>query len=116
MSHKTAEKDPDNIEPYYLVWCSKDTGLNDGSDDDVGELQGATILTAAWTVTPAGLTIDSSNQGSVSIQGILYAINTVATVWVSGGVAGVDYTLNCRITTSNARTLDDSIIIPVRQN
>jgi len=107
-------KDPDNIEPYFIVWCDKD-GTNDGSTSDNGELQGATISTATWTV-PTGITKASSNQNAVTIAGVTYGANTVCTIWLSGGTDNTKYTLSCKITTSDARTLDKSIIIPVEQH
>lgn len=104
-------KDPNSVEPYFVVWCDP-TGTNVSGDG--GELQGATIATATWTV-PTGITKDSSNQNAVTIAGISYAVNTVCTVWLSGGTVNTDYELLCRITTSDLRTLDQSIIVPVRE-
>ncbi len=105
-------KDPNSIEPYFVVWCSKN-GVNDGSASDTGELQGATISTVTWTV-PTGLTKDSQNQNAVTINGVSYAINTVATIWLSSGTANTDYDILCRITTSDGRTLDKTMTVPVR--
>jgi len=110
-------KDPNSVEPYFFVWCSKRTGLNDGSTLDDGELQGATI--ASYTVTvPAGITKDSDNKSAVTIHGVSYAINTVVTVWLSGGTDQTNYDVLCRIVTneSPARTLDMTMTIPVRSN
>lgn len=106
------EKDPNSVEPYFVVWCDKD-GTNDGSTSDDGELQGATISTVTWTI-PSGITKDTSNQGAVTIKGVSYGVNTVATVWLSSGTDGTDYTLACKITTSDSRTLEKSFIVPVR--
>lgn len=111
MSVQMNEKDPDSVEPYFIVWCDKD-GTNDGSSSDDGELQGETIATATWTV-PTGITKDSSNTDAVTIQGVSYSANTVATVWLSGGTHNTDYDILCRITTAT-RTLDKTITIPVR--
>jgi hypothetical protein len=113
MSHIVPVKAPTAVEPYYMAWCTVETGLNTGGSADTGELQGATISTATWTV-PTGITKDSSNQAQVVIHGITYAVNTVCTIWLSGGTAGVDYTLTCTIVTSDARTLVDTITVPVR--
>lgn len=114
MSNYVPSKDPDNVEPYFFIWCSK-TGLNDGSTTDTGELQGATI--SSYTVTPAtGLTVDSDNKNAVTVAGITYAISTVVTAWLSGGTANTDYPLLCRIVTSDGRTLDMTMIVPVRSN
>lgn len=115
MTYKAPNKDPNNVEPYYMVWCSLETGLNDGSDADTGDLQGATILTSTWTL-PAGITRDSDNINAVTIKGVVYGNATVATIWLSGGTKNVDYVLTNRITTSDGRTLDASMVIPVREN
>ena len=106
-------KDPDHVEPYFVVWCSKD-GTNTGSASDSGELQGATISTTTWTVE-SGITKDSDNKAAVTIAGVSYAINTVATIWLSGGTANEDYQLTNKITTSDNRTLSRTINVPVRQ-
>lgn len=105
-------KDPDNVEPYFIVWCGSD-GVNTGGAADNGELQGATISSATWTV-PTGITKVSDNTNGVSVHGVTYAINTVSTIWLSGGTANKEYTLTCRVVTSDGRTLDRSITIPVR--
>lgn len=108
-----AAKDPDGIERYFIVWCSKD-GTNDGSADDTGELQGATISTSTWTV-PAGITKDADGKDAVTIRGIAYPINTVAQILLSGGDVNTDYELTNEITTSDGRTLNQSIKIRVRE-
>ncbi len=112
-------KDPDSEEPYFVIWCDKETGLNDGSKNDSGELQGATILTVTWVLPitdPLELTKKSSNQNALTIAGVDYDVNTVCTIWLEGGIANKDYPITCRITTDDARTLDKTIIIPVREN
>jgi hypothetical protein len=117
MSQIAPTKDPNNVEPYFFIWCSKKTGLNDGSASDTGELQGATITSYTVTV-PAGITKDSDNKSAVTIHGVNYAISTVVTVWLSGGTDGTDYDVLCRIVTNEtpARTLDATMTIPVRSN
>ena len=105
-------KDPDSIEPYFVVWCDKD-GTNTGAAGDDGELQGATISTVTWTV-PTGITKVSDNKDAITINGVSYAASTVCTIWLSGGTAGTDYSLGCKIVTSDSRTLDQTIVIPVR--
>jgi hypothetical protein len=113
MSDYVPAKDPDSVEPYHFVWCSKD-GTNDGTASDTGELQSATISSATVTVD-SGLTKDSDNTNAVTIAGVSYDINTVVTVWLSGGTANTDYNVLCRITTSDSRTLDKTMIVPVRE-
>lgn len=104
-------KDPNSVEPYFVVWCSKD-GTNDGGANDTGELQGATISTVTWTV-PNGITKDSDNKSAVTVHGVTYEADTVCTIWLSGGSGGSQYSLSVRITTSDSRTLDKTIVIPV---
>jgi hypothetical protein len=105
-------KDPNSVEPYFFVWCDRD-GTNTGGATDEGELQGATI--SSITVTAAtGLTLDSSNKNAVTIRGVSYSANTVVTAWLSGGTNGEDYDVLCRIVTSDSRTLDQTIRVPVR--
>lgn len=114
MQTMLPSKDPDNEEPYFVVWCDVETGLNDGSKHDHGELQGSTISTVTW-ILPDGITKKSSNQNAVTIAGIDYGVNTVCTIWLEGGLNNEDYALTCRITTDDSRTLDKTIIIPVRE-
>lgn len=102
-------KDPDSVETFTVVWCSKDN-TNDGSTSDTGELQGETISTAAAQM-PTGLTLNSENKNSTTIQGVTYAVNTVHNMVLSGGTLNTTYVVTSRITTSGGRTLDKSIII-----
>ena len=111
MSLDVFTKDPDSIEPFHIVWCDEDN-TNDGSSSDSGELQGETISASSWTI-PSGITKDSDSKASVTISGITYSINTVATIWLSGGTAGEEYELVNQIETSGSRTLDHTITIKV---
>ena len=106
-------KDPNGVDFYHIVWCSKD-GTNDGGESDTGELQGATISTTEWTLD-AGITKDSDNKSEVTMRGITYGANTVTNILLSSGTAGLDYELLNRITTSDGRTLDKTITILVRE-
>jgi hypothetical protein len=107
---EAATKHPDSIEPYFVVWCDMD-GTNSGAAADDGELQGETIVTATWTV-PSGLTKVSQNQNAVTINGTAYGVNTVATVYLSGGTDNSFYEIKCSITTLT-RTLAKTFILPV---
>jgi len=111
MTKDLPPKDPNAVEPYFIVWCDED-GTNDGSTGDSGELQGATIGTSTWTVS--GITKDSDGKAAVTIAGIDYGVNTVTTIWLSGGTDGTDYDLLNRIITSDGRTLDKTITVMVR--
>lgn len=103
--------DPDDTDYRIAVWCSKD-GTNDGGTTDTGDLQGATISTSNWAITPSGsLAEDSEDTAEISVQGVTYAVNTSATIWLSGATEGVTYTCTNTIVTSDSRTLDKSFEI-----
>ena len=104
-------KDPGSIEPFFVVWCSRNN-TNDGSSADSGALQGETIAVSDWTL-PTGITEVSANEDAITIQGITYGINTVATIWLSGGTDGTDYDIVNDITTAT-RTLEHTITIMCR--
>jgi len=114
MSTLMPSKDPQDVDAYFIVWCDED-GTNTGAATDGGELQGASIASATWTVQ-TGITKDSSVETAVTINGVAYAADTVTTIWLSGGTANKNYACNCKIVTDDAtpRTLDKTIIIPVR--
>jgi hypothetical protein len=101
---KFPPKDPDETDYRVFVWCSKKTGLNDGSANDTGDLQGATISTATVTVA-TGLTKDSQNTNAISINGVDYDANTTVTVWLSGGTDETSYLINCEVELSDGRVL-----------
>lgn len=111
MTKDLPPKDPSAIEPYFIVWCDED-GTNDGTPNDSGELQGATIGTSGWTLT--GITADSDDKAAVTIAGIAYDVNTVATIWLSGGTDGVDYDLLNTVDFNDGRTLEKTITVMVR--
>lgn len=62
-----------------------------------------TITTSTVTV-PVGITKDSSTNTT-----------TTATVWLSGGTVGQEYTVTDRIVTNQGRTDDRSITILVKE-
>ncbi|MCJ7440416.1 MAG: hypothetical protein MUO25_02375 [Thermoanaerobaculaceae bacterium] len=82
-------KDPNAVLDYSIDWSHYL-----GTD---------TIATATWTVQ-AGLTKVTESKTT-----------TTATVWLSGGTAGTDYPVICRITTVGGRTDDRTITIRVRE-
>ena len=59
------------------------------------------LSAAVWTV-PAGITKDSDSLGS-----------DTALVWLSGGTAGSFYTVACKITTTDGREDERSMLILV---
>lgn len=82
-------KDPDAVLDYSFDW------------DDGYLAAGETISTSTMIAT-TGITIDDDTNDT-----------TTATVWLSGGTVGEDYTVTNRITTSASRTDDRSIRIRV---
>jgi hypothetical protein len=87
------DKDPADVLDYALNW-SDQLALTSPAD---------TISSATWTV-PSGLT-----------AGVQSVLGGVATIWLSGGVAGTDYTITCRIVTAGARTLERSVTLFVKE-
>ena len=81
-------KDPTDVYDYAMNWA---TWL--GVD---------TIDSSTWAIAPAGLTEDSESETA-----------TVATVWVSAGTDGVEYTLSNSIVTVAGRKAKRSMIIDV---
>jgi len=108
-------KDPNAVEPFFIIWCDEATGLNDGSVNDGGYLQGATISSNSWIVDP-GITVVSNNTNAITIAGIAYAANTVATIWLSGGQVGHTYKCINRIVTSDGRTKDKTLYVTCKEN
>lgn len=110
MAEYLASKDPRNIEPYFIVWCDP-FGSNRSGDD--GELQGAIISSSVWTMPTGTLVKTTDNLNTITIAGVVYAVNTVSTVWVASGTSGNNYTLTDTVVLNDGRTLDWSIVIPV---
>jgi hypothetical protein len=82
-------KDPDAVLDYVWDWID---WLADGEH----------ISTSTFSAT-SGVTLNTPTHTT-----------TNATVWVSGGTAGVQYTVTNRIITDGGRTDDRSITINVR--
>ena len=82
-------KDPDAVLDYSVNWSHW--------------LDGDEIATSTWIV-PDGLT-----------QATDTFTKTLATVWISGGTADVEYTVTNRITTVAGRTDDRSMILVCRE-
>ncbi len=88
-----------------LSWDPKDTAdVADYALDWAAFLGADTIATSAWTVPAgSGLVIDSATNTA-----------TMATVWLSGGTAGV-YAVANRITTAGGRTYERSVSLTVAE-
>lgn len=102
MAGPTFTKDPDDVLDYEFNWATAGSYLNDGSASDTGWLQSDTIATST-IIAETGITVDSDSNNTVR-----------AIAWLSGGTAGVDYTVTNRIVTAAARTADRSILVRVR--
>lgn len=113
MSDTLDSKDPTNFEPYFVVWCDVQGSNYPG---DGGELQGALLSTSIWTMPTGTLVGSNEGIGAVTIAGIPYPANTVATIWLSSGTAGQSYLLDNTVTINDGRILQKSFIIPVEQH
>lgn len=88
MGFKRYIKDPDATLDYGFDW-------SDWLATD------ETISSASWTV-PDGITEDSTEKST-----------TVTKVWLSGGTAGSEYTVACKVVTSDGRTDERSFVVEV---
>ena len=84
-----ATKDPQSTLDYVVDWSSW--------------LGADTIASVAWTVE-TGITQASTTNTT-----------TTATIWLSGGEAGTEYTVTCRVTTAAGRIDERSIVVKVAQ-
>ena len=82
-------KDPEAVLDYAFDWSS-------------WLATSETISTTTITATE-GITVDSDSES-----------DGVVTVWLSGGTAGEDYVIDCKIVTNASRTDSRKITIKVR--
>ncbi len=94
------EKDPNEVLDYKFDLANTTNG---GSVDDY--LASGETIASFTTVIEAGITEDSSS---------ITDTNKSVTIWLSGGTALNDYTIEVRIVTSASRTVSRSIIINCR--
>lgn len=90
-------KDPNDLLDYQIDWL--------GDETDQGFLYGTndTIDTSTWIV-PDGITSEAETS-----------TDSTTTIWLSGGTAGETYQLTNRITTTDGRTKDKSMKLPVKE-
>lgn len=93
-------KDPHAVLDYKFDWKALTNGSGTTDWLDTAE----TITSATITITPTDLTKDSD---------ALTDTDTSVTFWLSAGTAGVDYTVACKIVTSDLRTDERTMIIRV---
>ena len=94
MAQSEWVKDPDAVLDYKFDWAAETNGT--GSSDWLAS--GETISDHTITITPvttSPLTADSSAETDA---------DTSVTVWLSGGLAGTEYSVACLIETSASRT------------
>ena len=96
----TFTKDPSAVLDYTFDWAASTNGT--GTSNWLASDE--TLSTITITAT-TGITVDSSS---------LTDTNTSVTVWLSGGTAGTDYEIACKVTTSANRTDERTITIQVR--
>lgn len=70
---------------------------------------GETIASVVVTVG-TGLTLDLTSPHTSGYT----STTTAVTVWISGGTAGNDYTVACKVTTTAGRVDERSIIVQVK--
>lgn len=99
MLYPRKPKDPQAVVDFEFAWGRDHAGqppwLQPGEN-----IQSETI-----TISPAGLTLEQSD--------ITNAGQSV-TVWLSQGADGTDYTVRCRIVTTESRTDVRSMIVEVQ--
>ena len=95
-------KDPNAVLDYKFDWKAETNGNGDSDWLASGE-----TIEDTYTVTVGeGITKDSDARTDT---------NTSITIWLSGGTAGVDYEVACKIITSDSRTDERTIKIQVRE-
>ena len=87
------DKDPADVLDYALDFTDF---LAQSDPDD-------TISSVIWTV-PAGLT-----------AGVQTVLGALAIAWLSGGTAGVNYAITCRMVTAGGRTIERNVQLYVRE-
>lgn len=90
MPLNSFKKDPDSVLDYAFNW-------NEWLES--GENINSHVITV-----DDGITKDSSSNSS-----------TAVVVWLSGGTAGINYNIACKIVTSGGRTVERSITIRCRE-
>jgi hypothetical protein len=80
-------KDPNEVLDYEIDWAAR--------------IGGDTISTVTWTV-PGGIT-----KNSDALAG------DITVIWLSGGTAGTNYDIGCRVVTTGGRTYDETVTLNV---
>lgn len=88
-------KDPEAMLDYSFDWTAWLASASSPTD---------VIASITPTVIGTGLVINSSAHNG-----------SIATIWVSGGVAGETGTLECKILTTGGRTDERSVYLKIRE-
>lgn len=88
---QTFRKDPNAVLDYVIDWGENYLAT------------GETISSVVWTVG-TGITEDSVSK-----------TDTTATIWLSGGTAGENYDIACKIVTNQSRTDERTFTVQVEQ-
>ncbi len=104
MAYKWPNLDPNEIQDYSVDWSRF---LNTGD----------TIASVQWFVNDEELGSYEVYSGDAGALTIVQPTNTttVATVRITGGLVGVRYTIQCRITTSDALRYNRSIYLTIAE-
>ena len=92
MTEQVICKDPNAVLDYAFNWA--------GDATHESWLEDAETISSHVVTVDVGITKDSSTEDA-----------GIVTIWLSGGTAGQNYTVACKITTSMGRTDERSIII-----
>lgn len=90
MSLTNMLKDPNAVLDYAFDWSDW--------------LESSEIINTHTIIVDTGITKDSDNESS-----------GIVTIWLSGGTAGTNYTLACKIVTNEGRTDERSITIKCQE-
>ncbi len=100
-----APKDPDDDLDYKFDFKGLTNEVEHARSDWLES--GETIVSFEVTV-PAGITEGSGAKATAAADS-----NTSVVIWLSGGTAGDDYTIACKITTSAGRVVERSHTLSV---
>lgn len=92
MAKQWPPKDPDEVLDYRIEWTDR--------------LTSESLSTSTWFI---------SGPDSALVQDSATIEDTQAVVWLSAGTLGAVYTLTNRVTTSAARTMDQTVRLKIKE-
>jgi len=99
------QKAPASVLDYMMDWAA----LTNGTGDEDWLASGDTINTSTWDAQN-GITIGNGTNGAPAPS----KTSTTTTVWLMGGMNGVDYLVTNRVVTTAGRTHERSVLAQVR--